>query len=88
MEAKRSAFTGKWCTHVEARDDAVIQNGREYVPTIYGQESGNTVWVDSIEQLRAVGGKICFNADLTEIHLTLPVGHKFSIKMFSKAEGR
>jgi hypothetical protein len=83
VEAVRSAFAGKWCTHVRARDDAIILGGpfvREYVP----DGPGDIVWVDSLDQLRAVGGNVGFNEDQTEIHLTLPVGHKFSIAMFRK----
>lgn len=80
----RSAVFGKHCTHTRQRDDAIIHNGRDYVPTIYGQKSGNTVWVDDLKHLGEVGGSICFNEDQTEIHLTLPVGHKFSIQMFYK----
>lgn len=80
----RSAFYGNHCTHTRQREDAVQYNGRDYVPTIYGQPEGNTVWVDSLKKLCEVGGTICFNEDQTEIHLTLPVGHKFSIQMFDE----
>ena len=90
-----SAFYGQHVTHVRRRSDAVIHHGREYVPTVYGQESGNTVWVDTIDQLFDVGGLVIFNEDQTEIHLTLPTSHKFSIRMFgdgcatpAKAEGK
>jgi len=78
----RAAFTGKHCTHVKSRGDALIHQGREYVPTIYGEKSGNMVWIDSLEQLKAVGGNIGWNEDHTEIWLTLPEGHKFSCNMF------
>lgn len=66
------------------RGDAVVHQGRWYVPTIYGQRSGNTVWVDSIDQLRTVGGRVCFSEDQTTVTLVLPVGHKFSIKLFEQ----
>lgn len=82
-QTPRSSFYGAHCTHTRQREDAVNHNGRDYVPTIWGQkDGGNTVYVETIEQLRSVGGSICFNEDQTEIHLTLPVGHKFSIQMF------
>lgn len=76
-----SAYSGRHVTHVAQRDDAVNHNGRDYVPTIYGEKEGNTVWVDNLAMLRAVGGIVHFNEDQTEIWLTLPVGHKFSIAM-------
>jgi hypothetical protein len=78
----RSAFSGNHCTHVYAREDAVIHNGREYVPTVWGQEEGNTVYVSNMQEFLAAGGKICFNEDQTEIHLVLPVGHKFGITFY------
>lgn len=54
---------------------------RPYVPTIYGQgPEQDTIWVDSWEQFRAVGGVMCWSEDQTEIELTLPIRHKFSIQ--------
>ena len=83
----RSAFSGMHCTHVIAREDAVIHNGREYVPTIYGHpDQENTVWVSDIADLIKVGGSMRFNEDQTEITLTLPVRHKFSIGFFRSME--
>ena len=73
--APRSAFSGKYCTHIAAREDAVIHMGREFVPT-----TNETKYVSSLAEMIAAGGTICFNEDQTEIYLTLPVGHKFSIK--------
>lgn len=81
METKKSAYSGHHTTHVARREDAVIWDGGDYVPTIYGQESGNTVWVTSLAQLQEVGGRITFNEDQTEVWLTLPEGHKFGIQM-------
>lgn len=83
-----SAYCGKHTTHVKRRDDAVIHSGRDFVPTIYGQESGNTVFVANLEQLHSCGGQITFNEDQTEIWLTLPEGHKFSIQMFNREENK
>jgi hypothetical protein len=57
------------------REDAVKHMGRFLVPT-----TPETVWVDTWEQFRAVGGGMCWSEDQTEIELTLPVGHKFSIR--------
>ncbi len=73
----RSAFYNLHCTHTAARPDAVIYNGREFVPT-----ANETVWVDTLAQLRAVKGDICWNEDQTEVWLRLPAGHKFSCLMF------
>jgi hypothetical protein len=71
-------------THYKQREDAIwIGHGasrREYVPTVYGERTGNTVWIDSIEQLREAGGGMHWSEDQTEIVLTLPPGHKFSIQ--------
>lgn len=83
-----SAFCGLHTTHVRRREDAVIHNGREFVPTVYGQDAGNTVWVDSLEKLTAVGGSITFNEDQTEIWLSLPKDHKFSIQMFKEPQAQ
>jgi hypothetical protein len=58
------------------REDAVKHRGRYIVPTIYGK----TVWIDSWEQFRECGGQMAFSEDQTEIELTLPVDHKFSIQ--------
>lgn len=79
-----SVYCGLRTTHVARRDDAVIHNGRDYVPTIYGQESGNTVWVEGLKDAEEKGATFTFNEDQTEIWLTLPVGHKFSTQMFRK----
>lgn len=62
------------------REDAVKHQGRYIVPTIYGK----TVWVDTWEQFRKVGGVMCWSEDQTEIELTLPVNHKFSIQFMRK----
>ncbi len=67
------------------RDDAVkLPDGRYYVPTVYGQQDGNTVWIDTWEQFREVGGGMCWSEDQTEIELQLPVGHKFSIRFMRR----
>lgn len=57
------------------RDDAVPHMGRWIVPT-----ASDTVWVDTWEQFKEVGGVACFEEDQTTITLSLPVGHKFSIR--------
>lgn len=64
------------------REDALkLHDGRYYVPTIYGKgDDVDTIWVDSWEQFKAVGGGMCWSEDQTEIELTLPVRHKFSIQ--------
>lgn len=67
-------------SHYSPREDAVWHRGRRFVPTIYGQESGNTRWVGSWIEFRAAGGVAHFNEDQTEIVLTLPPGFKFGIK--------
>lgn len=67
-------------THQFKRDDAIWHQGREIVPTIYGEKSGNTVWVSNLEEMRRVGGGMAFNEDQTEITLHLPEGHKFGIR--------
>lgn len=84
-----SSYFGLHTTHTKRRSDAVITNkGYEMVLTVWGEGEGkDTVWVNTFEQLRAVGGEICFNGDQTEIWLRLPPGHKFGIKTFDKAEG-
>lgn len=70
----------------QPRADAVMigdsAGSRPYVPTIYGtgDPEKDTVWVDSWEQFREVGGVMCWSEDQTEIELTLPVRHKFSIQ--------
>lgn len=69
-------------THHTPRADAVDWNGRDYVPTVYGQKEGNTIWVGSWTEFRAVGGCTNFNEDQTEVTLTLPVGHKFSVGFY------
>lgn len=61
------------------REDAVQYMGRYIVPT-----SDQTIWVDSWEQFREVGGQMCWSEDQTEIELTLPVNHKFSIQFMRK----
>lgn len=74
--------------HLVHRPDAVwLHNPRRlYVPTVWGEKSGNTVWVSTWEQFRAVGGVKNFSEDQTEITLTLPEGHKFSIQFQQQPE--
>jgi hypothetical protein len=67
-------------THFSHRPDAVWHQGRRFVPTIYGEREGNTVWLDSFAGFKAAGGIQHFNEDQTEIVLTLPERHKFSIQ--------
>lgn len=65
------------------REDAVqLGDGRYFVPTVWGtgDPERDTIWVDSWEQFRSVGGQMRWNEDQTEIELTLPVRHKFSIQ--------
>jgi hypothetical protein len=68
------------------REDAITigegHNRRLFVPTVYGtgDPTRDTIWVDSWEQFRSVGGKMCWSEDQTEIELSLPVRHKFSIQ--------
>lgn len=75
-------------THVFQRTDAIkIGSGpmlRDFVPTVYGEDEGNTKWVSSISEMIAVGGQMCFNEDQTEIYLTLPAGYKFGIRFFDE----
>lgn len=91
-ESPMSCFYGKHVTHTKLRDDAIVHGGRWMVPTVYGEESGNTQWVETLTELREAGGTATFNADQTEVWLTLPVGYKFSIKMLEQeraaADGR
>jgi hypothetical protein len=57
------------------RMDAVKQaDGRWAVPS-----GRDTVWVETWEKFRAVGGMVGFNEDQTEVTLTLPPGVKFSV---------
>ena len=56
------------------REDSVKHDGRYIVPT-----SENTIWVDSWEQFKQVGGTTCWSEDQTEITLSLPERYKFSI---------
>jgi hypothetical protein len=56
------------------REDAVRYRGRWFVPT-----REDTKWVDSLAELREVGGTINFNEDQTAIELLLPEGYKFGI---------
>lgn len=74
----------------EIREDAVKYNGRYIVPTIYGtgDPERDTVWVDSWEQFLAVGGQMCWSEDQTELELTLPVRHKFSIQFMREATAK
>lgn len=69
-------------THFKPRQDAVWLNNppRRYVPTVYGQQVGNTIWVTTWKQFREVGGELHYSEDQTEIVLTLPEGHKFGIR--------
>lgn len=67
-------------SHYKLREDAIWHAGRRYVPTIYGEASGNTQWVSTMNELRTAGGTMHFNEDQTEIVLTLPPGWKFSIR--------
>ena len=64
------------------REDAVEHNGRYIVPTIYGtgDPSRDTIWIDTWAAFKACGGVTCWSEDQTEIELTLPVRHKFSIQ--------
>lgn len=64
------------------REDAIMHNGRPFVPTVYGtgDPERDTIWVDTWEQFRAVGGVVTWSEDQSEIELTLPVRHKFSIQ--------
>lgn len=66
----------------EIREDAIEYCGRYIVPTIYGtgDPERDTVWISNWNEFRECGGKLCFNEDQTEIELTLPVRHKFSIQ--------
>jgi hypothetical protein len=75
-------MTEKWQgpTHHLIREDAVWHDGRPYVPTLWGRESGNTKWVATWDEFHAAGGRMHFNEDQTEIVLTLPEGSKFSTK--------
>lgn len=83
----RSSFYGVHCTHTKSRADAVVHEGREIVPSVYGQRDGcNTVYIATLEDMRKVGGEICFNEDQTEIWLRLPEGYKFSIRMLEAKE--
>lgn len=86
METPRSAFSGVHVTHTRQRPDAVIHQGRDFVPTVWGtgDENKDTQYVSTIDQLREKGGNINFNEDHTEIWLTLPERHKFSTKMFGE----
>lgn len=72
-------MTDQWegPTHHLRRPDAVWHRGRAYVPTVYGEKTGNTKWVGSWDEFRAAGGVAHFNEDQTEIVLTLPAGFKF-----------
>lgn len=68
--------------HTKRADAVTIGYGpaaRDFVPTIYGQPEGNTVWVGDWNEFRAAGGVVRFNEDQTEITLTLPELHKFGI---------
>lgn len=72
-------------THRIQREDAVVightpATRRYYVPT-----TESTVWVRNWEQFRMAGGRASWNEDQTEITLSLPVGHKFSIQFGSGA---
>lgn len=71
-------------SHFTPRSDAVWHAGRRYVPTVYGQHSGNTQWVGSWDEFRAAGGVAHYNEDQTEIVLTLPEGFKFGIRFQDK----
>ena len=68
------------------REDAVEYMGRWIVPTVYGtgDPERDTIWIDSWEQFREVGGQMCFSEDQTSVELTLPVRHKFSIQFMRK----
>ena len=59
------------------RADAILYNGRFFVPTVYGQLSGNTQWVCDWAEFKAAGGVACLAEDQTSIELTLPEGYKF-----------
>lgn len=64
------------------REDAIKHNGRYIVPTIYGTGDSalDTIWINTWDEFRAAGGGMCWSEDQTEIELTLPVRHKFSIQ--------
>lgn len=72
------------------REDAITigygASRRPFVLTVYGtgDPERDTIWVDSWEQFRAVGGQMCWSEDQTEIELSLPVRHKFSIQFMRK----
>ena len=71
-------------THHVPRPDAItIGHGatlRAYVPTVYSEKSGNTIWIETVQGWRDAGGCLHFNEDQTEITFSLPVGHKFGIR--------
>jgi len=79
-------------THYERRPDAVWighgPNRRQYVPTIWGEPEGNTKWVGTIAEARAVGGRFHFSEDQTEIVCTLPEGYKFGIGFTRESAAR
>jgi hypothetical protein len=68
-----TVFTGP--SHHTPRDDAVWAHDHAAVPTTL-----ETKWVHTMTELRAAGGFLNFNADQTEITLTLPEGFKFGIR--------
>lgn len=73
-------------THHISRNDAVWHHGRSYVPTIWGQRSGNTRFVSNWDEFKAAGGITHFNEDFTEVVLTLPEGCKFSCQFQDRGQ--
>lgn len=63
------------------REDAVEHRGRYFVPT-----TSAITWISSWADFKRVGGVMCWSQDQTEIELSLPVGHKFSIDFQRAAE--
>lgn len=82
-------------THHTRREDAIkIGSGalfRDFVPTIHGEgPDRDTIWVSDLAAFRAIkqGAATCWNEDQTEITLTLPVRHKFSIRFMEETEAK